>query len=67
MTWDQVQDQLDLPALAALNKYWQRLPPLHVMVAAYFGIKDPAETSDAPAMSEADIGALIASIPQVQR
>ena len=38
-TWDYVAENVDLPRLEALNRYWAQLPPLHLMVAAYFGIK----------------------------
>ncbi len=30
---------MTLPQLAAMNEYWADNPPVHVMVAAYLGIK----------------------------
>jgi hypothetical protein len=45
-TWDYVAENVDLPRLEALNRYWKGHPPVHVMVAAYFGIKPEAEASD---------------------
>jgi hypothetical protein len=36
---------MDLPRLYAMNDYWQQHPPVHIMVAAYLGIK-PAATSN---------------------
>ena len=50
-TWDYVEEQVDVPRLAAMSAYWEDYPPLHVMVAAYLGIGKaadaPAQTSDA--------------------
>lgn len=34
-TWDYIGDHLDLPRLAALNKYWRLYPPVHLLVAGY--------------------------------
>jgi hypothetical protein len=31
-TWQTVLDEVDLPRLESLNKYWKKFPPLHVMV-----------------------------------
>lgn len=45
-TWDYVTEHVDLPRLEALNRYWAGHPPVHVMVAAYFGIKPEDEASD---------------------
>jgi hypothetical protein len=65
MTWDEVQDQLDLPSLNALTRYWTRHPPVHLMVAAYLGIK--AEPEKAEPVQQADLSAFLATIPQVKR
>jgi hypothetical protein len=45
---------MTLPQLAQLNKYWKSNPPVHVMIAAYLGVK---AKSDEPAVD--DIGAFI--------
>lgn len=38
---------MDLPRLEAMNKYWEKFPPLHVMVAAYLGIgNNPTASAD---------------------
>lgn len=53
-----------------MNKYWSQFPPVHVLVAAYLGIKpqpqsqkitDPKEQDAIPAqtLSEADFDALL--------
>jgi hypothetical protein len=34
---------LTVPRLEALGRYWQRFPPVHVLVAAYMGVKGGAE------------------------
>ncbi len=36
-------DALTLPRLAALNRYWADHPPVHLMIAAYLGIKPGSE------------------------
>ncbi|MEC4589499.1 hypothetical protein VPG91_00725 [Nitrospirillum amazonense] len=37
--WDEVERQFTLPRYQALWRYWRRNPPVHLMVAAYLGIK----------------------------
>ncbi|TDR82207.1 hypothetical protein [Paludibacterium purpuratum] len=39
---------MTIPRLAAMNRYWQDNPPLHSMVAAYFGIGKVSQTSNTP-------------------
>lgn len=57
-TWDYVTEHVDLVRLAALNAYWSGHPPVHAMVAAYFGIK-PEDA--APAKNDTqDFGELFA-------
>ncbi len=43
-SWDTVVNELDLPRLQALNSYWDSHPPVHILVAAYMGIK-PKQSS----------------------
>lgn len=38
-TWDYIAENVDLLRLETLNRYWDKFPPLHVMVAAYLGLK----------------------------
>jgi len=38
-TWDYIDDEMTLPRLEALNKYWSDFPPVHLTMAAYVGIK----------------------------
>ena len=69
MTHDEVQDQLDLPALRAYTVYWQGFPPVHVMVAAHFGIEPPKRVK-AGASSGMDPGVLadlMAAFPETAR
>lgn len=37
--WDEVERQFTLPRYQALWRYWRHHPPVHLMVAAYLGIK----------------------------
>ena len=68
MTWDQVQDQLDLPSLGALTSYWEGSPPLHVMVASYFGIEPKKKTDSGPKVNdEKTLAELMAAFPGGER
>lgn len=37
-TWDQAAEQIDFPRLQSFNRYWNKFPPIHKMIASYFGI-----------------------------
>lgn len=37
--WEQIRAEWDIPRIAAWNKYAADNPPVHLMVAAYLGIK----------------------------
>jgi hypothetical protein len=56
-TWDYIAENVDLVRLAAMNDYWRGHPPVHAMVAAYFGIKPEEETARESA--EQDFSALL--------
>lgn len=45
-TFDQVGEQFDLPRLNAMMGYWEGKPPIHVMIAAYMGIKPARKITD---------------------
>jgi len=38
-SWDAVRWQMDLPRYAAMSRYWDIHPPLHLMVQGYLGIE----------------------------
>lgn len=40
-TLDHVGDNVDLPRLASLTKYWAAHPPTHILMAWYTGYKAP--------------------------
>jgi len=49
MSWQTVLDEIDLPRLEALNRYWKDFPPLHVMVRRALKIetaKTPEQNGD---------------------
>lgn len=52
-SWDTIDREMDLMRLSALNHYWDRHPPLHLMVQSYLGIK-PVSRSSTPQQREAD-------------
>lgn len=37
---------MTLPRLYAMNDYWKSHPPIHAMIAAYFGIKRQPKISE---------------------
>jgi hypothetical protein len=37
-TWEYVDQHMTLPRLSILNRYWKKHPPVHCMLAMYFGI-----------------------------
>lgn len=41
-TWDEV-GRLTMPRLKALNRYWKKHPPVHLLVASYLGYEMPVE------------------------
>ena len=53
-TWEQVVWETDLPQLQAMYRYWAAHPPLHMMVAAYLGIKDATVAPQDPDAALAD-------------
>lgn len=54
-SWDVAREQLDIPRLKALNAYWDRNPPTHLLVKNYLGYK-PGPT-DAPSAGTTDTSA----------
>lgn len=53
---------MDLPRLYAMNDYWHQHPPVHIMVAAYLGVK-PKTTTATPAENDpAEVEAFIAML-----
>lgn len=44
-TWEYVDQNMDIPRLLAMNAYWAKHPPLHIMVQSYFGFKPQAAST----------------------
>jgi hypothetical protein len=38
-TWEYIDSEMTLPRLYSLNKYWERHPPTHILLAAFMGVK----------------------------
>ena len=58
---DYVRWHVDLPTLADLNAYWERYPPLQIMIAAYLGIgKDKVDKNKQQSFEE-----FMSSIPSI--
>ena len=51
-TWDDAENQMDFPRLSTFNKYWNKNPPVHKMVAGYFGISKNSSGDAPPAIPE---------------
>ena len=64
MDLEQVREQFDIPRLRAFNQYCEKFPPVHVLVAAYFGYpkEQPRVAAD-----EEDMANLMAQFAQVTR
>ena len=60
MTWEQVREQFDIPRIGAMQRYWTDNPPLHQLVAAYFGYSGKKQ-------EDQDLSTLLNSIPEVKR
>lgn len=52
-SWDTIDREMDLIRFAAMSRYWDRHPPLHLMVQSYLGIK-PVVRNSASRQSETD-------------
>ena len=46
MSIEEVREQFDLPRLQAFTEYSKRFPPLHIMIAGYFGLGKKDEPAD---------------------
>lgn len=54
LTWHDARHEMDLPTLAALTKYWNHSPPVHVLVAQYLGYKPSEKPTTKAVESQAD-------------
>lgn len=53
---------MDLPRLYAMNDYWDAHPPVHIMVAAYLGIKPKARKTTPIENDLAEVDAFLAML-----
>ena len=51
-TWDQAAQQMDFPRLKTFNQYWIKNPPVHKMVASYFGLNKNSSNDAPPAIPD---------------
>jgi hypothetical protein len=47
-SWEYIDDYMTLPRLYGMMDYWKDHPPLHIVLAAFVGIK-PSKKNAAPA------------------
>ncbi len=52
-SFEYIDQFMTLPRVMEIQNYWRKHPPVHVMIAAYLGIKPEAE-SKSETLSEAD-------------
>jgi hypothetical protein len=51
---------MTIPRLQQMNEYWRNYPPIHVMIASYFGLGEkPKEVDNSPD----DLSELLGNIP----
>ncbi len=50
---------MEFPDYLRLARYWRRHPPVHLMVAAYLGVKPPKSPEQNGAKPSFDFGALM--------
>lgn len=65
MSYEEVREQFDLPRLQAFTSYSTKNPPVHMMIASYFGVYEKAEQAS-PKSQDAALSALIAQLPQTE-
>jgi len=55
-TWEYIDDFMTIPRIKDMSAYWQDNPPLHQMVASYFGIDRKPKTEPTLADFEGLVG-----------
>lgn len=58
-TWDYIADNMDIPRLMELKKYWAKNPPLHMMVKGYLGLGKEEQPQE-----EGNLADIMAMAPQ---
>ncbi len=56
-TWEYIDASMDFQRLAAMNKYWDKHPPVHIAikrVLIYFGIDKPTSSSSGNVVTKGD-------------
>ena len=61
MSWQTVLDEIDLPRLEALNRYWKDFPPVHVMVRRAMKIES---TPQSEANDDEEMTGFMSAFPQ---
>lgn len=62
MSWEYIDERMTLPRYRAIYRYQKAHPPLHIMVAAFFGLNKTDEA--APKELDADGKSLFDMMPQ---
>lgn len=59
-TWEYIDESMDIPRLTALNRYWAASPPIHTMLAAFFGYEpNKQQPEKQPDNSDEEMRALL--------
>lgn len=55
---------MDIPRLLAMNAYWAKHPPLHVMIQGFLGIEAKSATTDTDQSDQPDLLDMLKNFPQ---
>ena len=62
-TWETI-DEMTIPQLNAIDSYWQRHPPIHILIPAYMGFKPEESTKEGEVKGDLDsLAGLFGSAP----
>ena len=62
-TWEYIDDHMTVPRYLAIQRYQKDNPPLHLMVAAYFGVGKEGESGPTASGVDSDGNSLFDLFP----
>lgn len=57
---------MDIPRLAAMNSHWAGSPPVHIMLAQFFGYNKPKPKPAATSDENSEMAELLGMLSHVQ-
>jgi hypothetical protein len=58
-TWEYIDENMTIPRLNTVHTHWEYAPPVHMMIASFFGLKRPGSKKQ----QDAAIAELLAMFP----